>query len=160
VNPVNLYFPLQWTNISGGVGVFDASLTDGFITMPGPYLAGLVQYLLRDPQIAFEVASINNQCDNSQADCISYLISGGIGNVSPWQDAITPTDALNYIIKNGPAYQIDFGDASTFSWPSSSCRLYYTQDLGIQVCIDKDENSKEITAGAFLLLFLKDATTH
>jgi hypothetical protein len=131
------------------VGVFDASLTDDFTTMPSPYLDGLVQYLLRDPEIAYELPPISNTCGTSQSDCVSYLISGGISNVSPWQYTITPVNALEYIVKEGPAYQIDYGDTAINTiWPSSSCHLYSTDELGVQVCIDEDPTTKEITAGA------------
>lgn len=68
--------------------------------------------------------------------------------MSPWQFASSPQEALSYIIKNGPAYQLDFGGARAgASWPSDACKLYRSENYGFQMCIEADQSTNQLVAG-------------
>jgi hypothetical protein len=77
--------------------------------------------------------------------------------VSPWQFGISPENALNYIIKNGPAYQLDFGEVKRgISWPSDACEIYVSEDNGFQLCIENDQGTNQLIAGELAKLILKE----
>jgi hypothetical protein len=118
------------------MGIFDPGLVDIFKQGSGPYISGLVQTLLRDPAISFETTPISAACQNSSLSCTSFLLPGGVETVSPWPFNITATDESNYIVQNGPAYQIDFGDISgDVSWNQNSCHVYGSDTNALQLCI-------------------------
>jgi hypothetical protein len=146
----DLYFPSNWTNISGGMGVFDPSFIKVFEGMPGTTISGLVHYLLTDLSIAFPTTPINSSCDLFSSYCASFLIPGGVATVSPWPWGISDANDLDYIIKNGPAYQLDFGEArGRVSWPSDACEVYGSGAYVFQLCIENDQSTNELIGGEF-----------
>lgn len=135
---------MGWNSISGGMGIFDHRLVDIFKQGSGPYISGLIQNLLRDPAISLETKPISTSCNNSNLSCTSFLLPGGVQSVSPWPFNITAADESNYIVQNGPAYQIDFSDISGhITWNQHSCHVYGSDTNAFQLCIQNATDSAE-----------------
>lgn len=92
------------------MGSCDLSLVDIFKEGSGPLISRLVQTLLTDPAISYQMLQVNNKCKNSSLSCKSYLLPGGVGSVSPSMLNATSRDEPDYVFQNGPAYELDFGD--------------------------------------------------
>jgi len=145
---MNVFHPVKWTRISGGLGDFDMSLLDQFASIPGPYIAGLVIYLLRDPSIGFQITPASSNCGSG---CISYLLPGGMTTISPWPFNDKLPNALDYIVRSAPGYQIDFGSIENLPfWPSPVCRQYGSVNKSIQLCIESGNTVSELRAGRLL----------
>lgn len=155
VNVQDMYWPISFSPISGGMGVFDPQLVHIFEEGSGPYISSLVQSLLRDPATALPVRPINPLCNNSTFSCSSYLLSGGVVSVSPWPFNITSPDESDYIVQNGPSYQIDFWrETSPITWLSTSCHVYGTNAAGLQLCIQNSTDAGtrgQLVSGILLL---------
>jgi hypothetical protein len=132
------------------MGLFNASLLHQFDTIQGPYIAGLVQYLLRDPSIVYPATPVSQNCQWNNQSCVSYLLPGGIATVSPWPFNTSLPNALDYIVRSAPAYQIDFGRPMiTPAWPSPACHEYGSADFAIQLCLENGSNPNELVAGKY-----------
>lgn len=107
-------------------------------------VTNLVMGILQDLRYSMAVPPTSAACSKS-AWCKSYLLTGGMMNVSPWP-AVSQTDKrlTAYILKDVPSYQVDIWDMSeqTIAWDTSQCEVYFVTGLpgsGITLCISSDK---------------------
>ena len=155
VNVQDVYQSIGFSPISGGMGIFNASLVPEFKEGSGPYISSLVQSLFRDPATSLPVQPINHSCNNSTLSCSSYLLPGGVISVSPWPFNITSSDESDYIVENGPSYQLDFWtESSPIAWLPTSCHVYGTNSSALQLCIQNPTDAGtqgQLISGILLL---------
>lgn len=145
VDPTYTYLPSEWKNISGGLGIFNASVATSKIRS-GPLLSGLVINMLRDTTITKEVDPISEIC-GLNSTCVSYIVPGGPKSISPWPYNRTGDESLSaYITRGGPAYQLDFWTApGGIDW-TDACQVYGLSDSAFQLCMSS-YGEKQIFAG-------------
>ncbi|RAO68327.1 uncharacterized protein BHQ10_004339 [Talaromyces amestolkiae] len=155
INVQSLYFPTQFSPISGGMGVFNTSLIRVFQEASGPVISALVQNILRDPSISYVTQSVSSSCKASDASCSSYLLPGGVQTVSPWPVNSTAPELSAYVVEGGPSYLLEFGSLSAdVSWNSDACKIYAStfasKTIPLQLCIQNatsSEMNEQIYAG-------------
>lgn len=142
--------------VSGGVGVFDASLISqvtGSMT-----ISNLAENALQNSATSFVVDPVGNNCQSS-GSCSSYIIPGGPLTVSPFPYVKLNDSTLTaYITKGGPAYQIDVWDAPQVpQWPQGSCHIYSPDNSNaFQLCISSFSGIENLlTAGKVSSIFLR-----
>ena len=145
VDPTYTYLPSEWKNISGGLGIFNASVATSKIGS-GPLLSGLVINMLRDSTITKEVDPISELC-KLNSTCVSYIVPGGPKSISPWPYNKTGDESLSaYITRDGPAYQLDFWEAPDGIEWIDACQIYGISDSAFQLCMSP-YGEKQIVAG-------------
>jgi hypothetical protein len=137
-------------NVTVGVGVFNGSLIQPFITFlqslsedyeyqvaPYTYLSA-VNSLISNPLIS----TISSPVSCAADDCQSYLITGGVEMATPWIPDIHHDFSL-VIIENPPSIQLNTTHSENYIFQEDECDLYggvgYT--IGIKLCIAKEELS-------------------
>lgn len=132
----DIYFAVGFSQISGGIGVFNTSLIPEFQEGSGPLISGLVQSVLSDPSISLATRPVSPSCRLSNSPCSSFLLPGGAVSVSPWPFNIAKASESAYIIQGGPSYQLDYGAlAPDISWASQACYIYGSNSTALQMCI-------------------------
>jgi hypothetical protein len=138
-------------NVSNGIGVFDPSSATKNSAVAGFYSSNLVRNLFQDSSFTYPVHPINQQCKAISANCSSFVLSGGLQNITPWtfRAAFRPDDQAFVTIKDSPTYHIDFWVTKDYpSFSSSDCRLYGVLDISppFQLCIKAVEPSSGVLA--------------
>lgn len=148
VNPQTSYIPVNWTAISGGLGIYDPSMVSQGIS--GPWVTGLVLFLFQDTTMSLQTDPITDDCKNSDS-CTSFLFPGGLGAVSPVPYRESTDKSLTaYVIKDAPAYQIDTWDVpDIISWASNDCHIYGSDnETAFQLCISSyNGHADQLVAG-------------
>lgn len=133
--------------------MYNSSIVTTAIATHGPWISSLVLNFLKDTSVSIQTDPISNRCKAAGSSCSSFLIPGGLKNVTPWPFKKTNDSSLAYYITRGtPAYQIDFWPVPTsFHWPPfSECPVYGTdENSGFQLCLSYDEDLGETIAGNF-----------
>lgn len=140
INIKDMYFPTQFSSISGGLGVFNTSLIPICQEASGPKISGLVQNMLSDPSISYVTQPVSTSCRLSDPPCSSYLLPGGVQTVSPWPVNTTTPSLSTYVVAGSPSYQLDYGSLSAdVSWSSDACKIYASEfaseTIPLQLCI-------------------------
>lgn len=147
VNPDFSYVPVHWTAISGGLGIFNATVATSK-AMNGPLLSGLVINMLGDATItSTKVEPVSSECKQSLT-CVSYTMPCGPRIVTPWPYNNTVDRSLStHITRSGPAYQLDFWNAPFgITWASDDCQIYGESTNAFQLCVSSYSGS-QIVAG-------------
>jgi hypothetical protein len=123
----------------------------------GPLVSSLALKFLQDTTVSIEIDPISHNCQSARSSCSSYLIPGGLQNITPWPYfQVNDSSLAFYITKNALSYQVDFWDVPTsFNWSNHvSCNIYGFDDhSAFQLCMSSGNRSKnEIAAGKGLLL--------
>ncbi|KAM7208188.1 hypothetical protein V8F20_001468 [Naviculisporaceae sp. PSN 640] len=150
VEPQTQYIADNFTQVSGGLGVFDPSTI-----MPmtqGPAYAKYAYGALTDPQISFETdQAVTPECQ-SNSSCTSYLLTGGIQIINPLPQRKVDDDRLTaYIAKDVPSYQLETWDLTrtTAEFQFRDCQLYkakVSDSNGFYFCM-RDEPDGGVLAG-------------
>lgn len=151
-NLMTVYDTAYSYNVSAGVGSFNASLVEPFISylqglsptypytvLPYTYYAAAYTLVL-NPLITTIVDPVSCTSQKS-GDCISYLLTGGLEMVAPW----VPSEHTDYpMIKvdNAPAVQMDFSgvlEVDHEPFADSNCDIYGDSEttIGIKLCVEE-----------------------
>lgn len=136
-------------NVTAGVGPFNSSLVDPFFaalasTAPGyPYSIlpftyfAAVYILVVNPLIS----TISEPVHCVGPSCVSYLLSGGLSMVAPWQDHGLPEYPM-VKVNGAPSMQFDFSGPIQTEFPDGDCDVFGQHGfaIGIRVCVSKDQN--------------------
>ena len=136
MNPETGYRATDWTNISGGLGIYDPnSITQGYNT---PAVTNLVTGLLQDPKQTIITTPLNGNCKTSKS-CKAVLLTGGLTAVAPWPYYQSNDPSLRlYMVKDAPAYQVDVDipdSNETLTWKQENCVLYGQSIAALELCI-------------------------
>ncbi|KAK4172290.1 hypothetical protein QBC36DRAFT_363107 [Triangularia setosa] len=150
--------PSGWTEVTGGLGMFNASL--GWLQPADPAHYRHVLSILQDPAMTVLTAPISERCTREKS-CQSYLLSGGVGLLQPWPyRPRRSTSEHVYMVRNIPAYQVDVWETSFNSslpygsWGEDQCRVFvggsgerHFPTDAIQVCAKRDGDDGRLLAG-------------
>ncbi|KAG9229454.1 hypothetical protein BJ875DRAFT_488901 [Amylocarpus encephaloides] len=137
LNPSTYYEAVEWTPISGGLGVFDPNLIiQGY---DNAKVTDIVTRILQDPAQSIETTPIDEVCKSSRS-CSALLLTGGLNNISPWPYGQTKDPALTfYIVKDAPGYQVDVSvpdEGENLQFNPEYCALYGVDlNNAFQLCI-------------------------
>jgi hypothetical protein len=148
VEPQLDYLPTNWTTVSGGIGVFDSSLSVQLIA--GPAFTNLVYSALQDPRFSSLSDPVTEECRSSPV-CTSSIVSGGLRTISPFPYLLKNLELPAYIAKDVPAYQIDAWDLSdtTIDYIGKECQLYRARGgvfNGIYICAKNQPDGSIVAA--------------
>ncbi|KAG4433824.1 hypothetical protein IFR05_010706 [Cadophora sp. M221] len=150
VNPVVDYRPTTWERLSGGIGEYNATQA-ATKAANGALLSGLTLNIIRDGTLTKSMPAVSQECSPSN-NCTSYILPGGMKNMSPWKFLSLNGSALPaYITRKTPVYQLDFWDAGLIPWAEKDCTLFgfYQEEgngtTGFQICMTP-YNDHEILA--------------
>lgn len=146
-------------NVTAGVGPFNGSYVQPFIEslaslqpdysyqlLPYTYFASVYNPVI-SPLLSNIVAPV--QCSGS--NCFSYLLSGGLEMVTPWN----PLGYANYPlvkIDSVPTIQVEFDDLIDDDFADADCDVFGASNtpIGIRLCIAGDDDLARLRAGIFV----------
>lgn len=146
-----VYDTAETFNVTAGVGPFNGSLVQPFMnflqsTAPGyPYAIlpftyfAAVYILVVNPLIS----TISEPVHCVGTGCVSYLLSGGLEMVAPWQNS----EHAGYPmvkIENAPSMQFDFSGPVDSAFSESDCDVFGQQGfaIGIKMCVARDAGTE------------------
>ncbi|KAL5326497.1 hypothetical protein ACEPPN_004183 [Leptodophora sp. 'Broadleaf-Isolate-01'] len=160
VNPVLDYRPTTWERLSGGIGEYNVTQA-ATKAANGALLSGLTLNIIRDGTITKSMPAVSQECSPSK-NCTSYILPGGMKNMSPWKFPSLNGSALPvYITRKTPVYQLDFWDAGLIPWAEKDCTLFgfypegENSTFGFQICMTPYNDGQILAA----LKFCNDVIT-